>query len=112
MDCEDEYNTLTKSTEKLHELYYQQENANFAFSNALSSAQNYLITMGLVRLVTTSPAEIVNTLEDRNQEGFTELHDAAISKVQADSAVAAAEESYSDATKRYEECIKKHVGNK
>ncbi|HKU33044.1 MAG TPA: hypothetical protein VJR22_04290 [Candidatus Nitrosotalea sp.] len=112
MDCEDEYNTLTKSTEKLHELYYQQENANFAFSNALSSAQNYLITTGLVRLATASPAEIVNTLEDRNQEGFTELHDAATSKVQVDSAVAAAEESYRDATKRYEECIKKHSGNK
>jgi uncharacterized protein (DUF1778 family) len=111
MDCEDEYNALTKSTERLHELYYQQENADFAFSNALASAQNYLITTGLVRLVTASPAEIVNTLEDRNQDGFVELHDAAASKVQADSAVAVEEESYRDATRRYEECIKKQSGN-
>ncbi len=108
MECEDEYEKLTKSTEKLHELYYQQENAEFAFSNALASAQNYLITVGLVRLTTASAAEIVNTLEDVHQEGFTELHDAAINKIKADSAVTAAEESYRDASNRYEECIKKH----
>ena len=109
MYCEDEYNELTKSTERLHELYYQQEGAEFAFSNALAGAQNYLITTGLVRLVTASAAEIVNTLEDTDQEGFTELRDAAESKVHADAAVAAAEESYRDASKRYEECIKKQT---
>ncbi len=110
MDCEEEYNSLTKSTERLHELYYQQENADFAFANALASAQNYLITSGLVRLVTAGPAEIVNTLEDIKQEGFVELRDAAASKILADSAVTAAEEVYRDATKRYEECIKKQSG--
>ncbi|MDE1765038.1 MAG: hypothetical protein KGI27_02065 [Thaumarchaeota archaeon] len=109
MHCEDEYNELTKSTERLHELYYQQEGAEFAFSNALASAQNYLITAGLVRLATASAAEIVNILEDTNQEGFTELRDAAESKIHADTAVAAAEESYRDASKRYEECIKKQA---
>ncbi|MGI0046727.1 MAG: hypothetical protein ACREBB_06015 [Nitrosotalea sp.] len=104
MDCEDEYNELTKSTEKLHELYYQQENVNFAFSNALASAQNYLISSGLVRLATATAAEIVNALEDNAQEGFVELHDSAASKVQAD--IAVAEESYRDASQRYEDCIK------
>ncbi len=107
MECEDEYNELTKTTERLHELYYQQENAEFAFSNALSSAQNYLIATGLVRLTSASASEIVNSLEDMDHDGFVELHDAAASKVQIDAAVQAVEESYRDASKRYEECIKK-----
>lgn len=110
MDCEDEYNELTRSTERLHELYYQQETIEFAFSNALSNAQNYLISTGLVRLVTASAAEIVNTLEDRDQEGFAELHDAAASKVQIDAAVKSAEEAYRYSSKRYDECIKRQAG--
>lgn len=112
MDCEEEYNELTKSTERLHELYYQQENTEFAFANALASAQNYLIATGLVRLATASAAEIVNALEDADQEGFVELHDTAASKVQIDAAVIAAEESYRDVSKRYDECIKKQSNNK
>lgn len=112
MDCENEYNELVKSTERLHELYYQQENANFAFSNALASAQNHLIASGLVRLATSTAAEIVNVLEDNAQEGFAELHDSAASKVQADITVAAAEESYRDASQRYDDCIKKRSSDK
>lgn len=106
MRCEDEYNELTKSTERLHELYYQQESAEFAFSNALASAQSHLIATGLVRLAAAPPAEIVNALEDSDQEGFVELHDAAASKVKIDAEVAAAEESYRDSSRRYEDCIK------
>ncbi|MDE1726460.1 MAG: hypothetical protein KGH89_04265 [Thaumarchaeota archaeon] len=109
MDCEDEYNTLIKSTERLHELYYQQESSDFAFANALASAQNHLIASGLVRLVTASAGEIVNSLEDNSEKGFFELHDAAASKVQADTAVIAAEESYRDASQRYDNCIKKQI---
>ncbi len=107
MDCEDEYNELTKSTERLHELYYQQETVEFAFSNALANAKNHLIATGLVRLANASAAEIVNELEDSDQEGFVELHDTAARKVQIDAAVTAAEETYRDASKRYEECIKR-----
>ncbi|MDE1829018.1 MAG: hypothetical protein KGI25_01720 [Thaumarchaeota archaeon] len=107
MDCEDEYNEITRTTERLHELYYQQETVEFAFSNALANAQNYLIDTGLVRLATATAAEIVNALEDSYQEGFAELHDAAASKVQIDAAVISAEEAYRDASKRYEECIKR-----
>ena len=106
MNCEDAYNELTKSTEKLHELYYQQEGADFAFSNALASAQNHLIASGLVRLVSATAAEIVNSIDDSAQEGFVELYDSATSKVQADMAVVAAEEAYRDAYQRYDECIK------
>src|SRR5574337_637501 len=105
MHCEDEYVKLTKSTERLHELYYQQENAEFAFSNSLTSAKNYLIATGLVRLTNAEPAEIVNVLEDSDQDGFIELHDSAANKVQIDAAVLVAEESYRDASKRYEDCI-------
>ncbi|HJU14746.1 MAG TPA: hypothetical protein VJ792_09865 [Candidatus Nitrosotalea sp.] len=106
MECEEEYNELTALTEKLHELYYQQENAEFAFSNALSSAQNHLIATGLVSLTSATAAEILNTLEDTKQDGFAELHDAASSKVQLDAAVRSLEESYRDASKRYDECLK------
>ncbi len=106
MGCEDEYNELIKSTEKLHELYYQQESVDFAFSNALASAQNYLISSGLVRLVSATAAEIVNELDDNAQEGFAELYDSATSKIQIDMAVVIAEESYRDACKRYDDCIK------
>ena len=110
MRCEDEYNSLIKSTERLHELYYQQENADLAFYNALSSAQNYMIASGLVRLATASAGEIVNALEDNAESGFSELHDVAKSKVQIDFAVIAAEESYRDACQRYDECIKGQSG--
>ncbi|MGB6463122.1 MAG: hypothetical protein WA799_05645 [Nitrosotalea sp.] len=110
MYCEDEYNALVKSTERLYELYYQQENSNFAFSNALASAQNHMIASGLVRLATASAGEIVNVLEDNAEKGFFELHDAAESKVQVDVAVMAAEESYRDTCQRYEECIKRQTG--
>ncbi|MGB9003841.1 MAG: hypothetical protein WCC52_08555 [Nitrosotalea sp.] len=109
MYCEDEYNALVKSTERLHELYYQQENADFAFSNALASAQNHMIASGLVRLATASASEIVNVLEDNAEKGFFELHDAAESKVQIDAAVRAAEESYRDTSQRYDECIKRQA---
>jgi len=109
MYCEDEYNALVKSTEILHELYYQQESADFAFSNALASAQNHMIVSGLVRLSTASASEIVNVLEDNAEKGFFELHDAAESKVQIDAAVMAAEESYRDTYQRYDECIKKQT---
>lgn len=107
MECEDEYNELTKSTERLHELYYQQETVEYAFANALASAQNHLIATGLVRLASAGAAEILNVLEDSKQDGFFELHDAAESKVQIDSSVAAAEQAYRDASRRYEECIKR-----
>lgn len=106
MQCEDEYNELTRRTERLHELYYHQEGAGFAFSNALANAQNYLIASGLVRLATATPAEIVNALDDSDQEGFVELRDAASGKVKVDAEVTAAEESYRDASRRYEDCIK------
>jgi len=109
MYCEDEYNALVKSTERLHELYYQQENADFAFSNALASAQNHMIASGLVRLATASASEIVNVLEDNAEKGFFELHDAAENKVQRDAAVIAAEESYRDTCQRYDECIKRQA---
>jgi len=111
MNCEDAYNELIKSTEKLHELYYQQENADFAFSNALASAQNHLISSGLVRLVSATAAEIANSIVDSSQEGFVELYDSATSKVQADQAVVAAEEAYRDACKRYDDCIKQSTGS-
>ncbi|MDE1826930.1 MAG: hypothetical protein KGH99_00455 [Thaumarchaeota archaeon] len=110
MHCEDEYNSLVKSTERLHELYYQQETVDFAFSNALASAQNHMIASGLVRLATASASEIVNALEDNAEKGFFELHDAAESKVQIDTAVRAAEESYRDACQRYDECVKRQTG--
>lgn len=109
MDCEDEYSESTRATERLHEMYYQQEATEFAFSNALANAQNYLITTGLVRLSTATAAEIVNALEDSGQEGFTELHDAAASKMRIDASVASAEESYRDASRRYDDCIKRQA---
>lgn len=110
MACEDEYNELGRSTERLHELYYQQETAEFAFANALANAQNYLISTGLVRLATASAAEILNALEDSGQEGFVELHDAAAGKVAIDIQVKSAEESYRDASRRYDECIGRQSG--
>lgn len=105
MECEEEYNELTKLTEKLHEMYYQQENSDFAFSNALASSQNHLIASGLVSLTRASAAEIVNTLTDMDSEGFSELREAAASKVQVDAAVKSLEESCRDANKRYDECL-------
>ncbi|MGI0088334.1 MAG: hypothetical protein ACREBI_10335 [Nitrosotalea sp.] len=109
MCCENEYNALVKSTEKLYEIYYQQENADFAFSIALVSAQNHMIASGLVRLVTASASEIVNVLEDNAEKGFFELHDAAENKVQTDAVAMAAEESYRDTCHRYDECIKRQT---
>ena len=106
MECEKEYNELTALTEKLHEIYYQQESAEFAFSNALSSAQNHLIATGLVSLASATAAQILNVLDDGGHEGFTELHDAAASKVQIDAAVRSLEESYRDVSGRYDDCIK------
>ncbi len=105
MECEEEYNELTRLTERLHELYYQQENSDFAFSNALASSQNHLIASGLVSLTGAGAAEILNTLGDMDQEGFSELREAASSKVQIDSAVKSLEESYRDASKRYDRCL-------
>lgn len=70
MCCENEYNDLVKSTEKLYEIYYQQENSDFTFSNALASAQNQMIASGLVSLVTASASEIISVLEDNAEKGF------------------------------------------
>ena len=108
MVCEDEYAELTRLTERLHELYYQQESVQFSFSTALANAQTYLIATGLVKIMDATASEIVNALEDWGKEGFSELHDVAARKVQIDSAVASTEESYRDASRRYEECIKRH----
>lgn len=107
MNCDEEYNALVKATEKLHELYYQQETADTQFSNALRSAQNQLISSGLSRLVNATPAEIIYSLEESSENSFSSLHDAATGKSQLDAKVAVAEESYQYALQRYEDCLKK-----
>ena len=107
MGCEDEYSHLTKTTERLHELYYQQENARAVFYNILTSVQGQLVSSGLSRLVTASPAEILDTLEDEGIGGFEELKSASESRVKIDDSVLAAEKSYLDASNRYEECIER-----
>lgn len=96
-----------KATERLHELYYQQENADAEFSNVRNRIQDHLIASGLARLVTATPAEIVYSLEDSSEEWLVSLHDAAVAKVQTDVGVLAAEESYRYASQRYEDCIKR-----
>ena len=106
MNCDEEYNALVKATEKLHELYYQQETADTQFSNALSSAQSLLISSGFSRLVNATPAEIIYSLEESSENGFASLHDAAATKSQLDAKVVVAEESYEYALRRYEDCLK------
>jgi len=106
MVCDEEYNSLIKATERLHELYYQQESADAEFSNVRNRIQDHLIASGLARLVNASPAEIVYSLEGSSEEWLVSLHDAAVVKVQADVGVLAAEESYRYASQRYEDCIK------
>jgi len=106
MNCDEEYNALVKATEKLHELYYQQETVDTQFCNALRSAQNQLITSGLSRLVNATPAEIIYSLEESSENGFASLHDAAVAKSQLDAKVVVAEESYQYASQRYEDCLK------
>ena len=112
MNCNEEYNALVKTTEKLHELYYQQENADTQFSNALGTAQNHLISSGLSRLVNASPAEIINALEERSEKDFVILQEAATIKSQLDAKVTAAEESYQYAFQRYEDCLKESTKEK
>jgi hypothetical protein len=109
MVCDDEYNALVKATEKLHELYYQQETADIQFSNALRTAQSQLISSGLSRLVNASVAEIIYSLEERTEKDFVSLHEAATEKSQVDSIILAAEESYQYASQRYEDCLKESV---
>ncbi len=106
MICDDEYAALVKATERLHEIYYQQETTDIQFSNALSAAQNYLISSGLARLAKASPSEIIYSLEERSEKDLTLLHDAAIAKLELDTKVIAAEESYQYAYQRYEDCLK------
>lgn len=112
MVCDDEYNALIKATERLHELYYQQENVDSQFSNARRGAQNSLISTGLARLITASTTEIIYSLEDSLQEELVLLHDAAVTKAQVDATILAAEEAYRYTSERYEECIKKNTESK
>jgi hypothetical protein len=109
MTCNDEYNALTKATERLHELYYQQENVDSQFSNAKRVAQNSLISAGLARLITASTTEIIYSLENSLQEELVLLHDASVTKAQVDATILAAEEAYRYASERYEECIKQNT---
>ena len=109
MNCDEEYNSLVKTTEKLHELYYQQETVDIQFSNALQTAQNHLISSGLSRLVNATPAEIIYALEESSENDFASLHRAAVTKSQLDTKVAAAEESYQYAIQRYEDCLKENT---
>jgi hypothetical protein len=102
----DEYNSLVKATEKLHELYYQQDNSDIQFSNARARAQNHLISSGLSGLVNATAGEIIYSLEGNLEDEFLLLHDAAITKSQLDAAVLSAEEFYRYASQRYEDCIK------
>ncbi len=112
MGCNDEYNVLIKATEKLHELYYQQENTDNQFFNARRVAQVHLIANGLARLATASPIEIIYSLGENRQEELVLLHDAAATKAQMDAAILEAEELYRYATEKYEECIKKSTESK
>lgn len=106
MVCDDEYNALVTATEKLHETYYKQEDADVQFSNAKSRAQSHLIASGLSRLITASTAEIIYSLEESSDEELVLLHDAAATKSQIDVTVLAAEESYRYTSQRYEKCMK------
>jgi len=112
MKCDEEYNALVKATEKLHELYYQQETADTQFSNALRTAQSHLISSGLSRLVNATPAEIIYSLEENSEKDFVSLHEAAAVKSQIDAKVVAAEESYQYASQRYEDCLKENTKEK
>ena len=106
MICDDEYNALIKATEKLYEIYYQQETSDIQFSNALKMAQSDLISAGLSRLINASPAEIIYSLDENPEKEFGLLHEAAKTKSQVDVTVVAAEESYRYASQRYDECLK------
>jgi hypothetical protein len=106
MVCDDEYNALVKATERLHELYYQQETADISFSNALRTAQGQLILSGLSRLVNAGVTEIIYSLDERIEKDFVVLHEAARAKSQVDSSVLATEESYQYASQMYEDCLK------
>ena len=108
MNCDDEYAALVKATERLHELYYQQETTDTQFSNALSASQNHLISSGLSRLVNSTPSEIIYSLEERSEKDLTVFHDTAAAKLGLDTKVIAAEESYQYAYQRYEECLKEN----
>jgi hypothetical protein len=112
MNCDEEYNALVKATEKLHELYYQQETADTQFSNALRAAQNHLISSGLSRLVNATPAEIIYAFEESSENDFALLQEAAVAKSKLDSKVAAAEESYQYISQRYEDCLKENTKEK
>jgi len=106
--CDEEYIALVKATEKLHDLYYQQETADTQFSNALRAAENHLIAAGLVRLVNATPVEIIYSLEESSEKSFSSLHEAAVAKSQVDVKAAAAEESFQYASQRYENCLKEN----
>jgi phage regulator Rha-like protein len=112
MVCDDEYNALIKATEKIHELYYKQEDADMQFSNARNRAQNHLIALGLSRLVTANLTEIIYSLEDSTDEELVLLHRAAEAKAQVDATVLVAEESFRYASQRYEDCIKENAAPK
>ena len=112
MKCDEEYSALVKATEKLHELYYQQETADIQFSNMLRAAENHLIASGLVRLVNATPAEIIYSLEESSEKDFVSLHEAAVTKSQVDARAAAAEESFQYASHRYENCLKENTNEK
>lgn len=112
MKCDEEYNALVKATEKLHELYYQQETADTQFSNALRAAQSQLILSGLSRLANATPAEIIYSLEESSEKDFASLHETAVAKSQVDVKAAAAEESYQYASQRYEDCLNENTKEK
>lgn len=106
MTCHEQYDALFRATERLHEIYYQQESVEASFSNVLNKVKGQLISSGLSSITESSAAEVLYALEENNETGFEDLKEAARIKIQVDVAASTAEESYQHASEKYEECIK------